>query len=48
MYWLLLSLLLSAMFSLRPNPRYVPGGTENFWVSAATPDTNATEVRLNF
>ena len=36
------------MFSLRPNPRYVPGGTENFWVSAATTASNNTEVRLYF
>ena len=22
------------MFNIRPNPRYVPGGTENFWLTA--------------
>ena len=26
--------MFSTLFSLRPNPRYVPGGTENFWVTA--------------
>ena len=24
------------MFSVRPNPRYTPGGTENFWVSTTS------------
>ena len=24
------------MFSVRPNPRYTPGGTENFWVSSTS------------
>ena len=25
--------MFSNIFSVRPNPNYVPGGTENFWVS---------------
>ena len=25
--------MISMLSSIRPNPRYVPGGTENFWIS---------------
>ena len=25
--------MISILSSIRPNPRYVPGGTENFWIS---------------
>ena len=30
--------MFSSMFNIRPNPRYVPGGTENFWLTAANND----------
>jgi len=29
------------MFSIRPNPNYVPGGTENFWVSGSSDNCRA-------
>ena len=36
--------MFSNMFSIRPNPNYIPGGTENFWVSGSSescrPPTN--------
>ena len=28
--------MISVLSSIRPNPRYVPGGTENFWISEQT------------
>ena len=28
--------MISILSSIRPNPRYVPGGTENFWISEQT------------
>ena len=30
------------MFSIRPNPNYVPGGTENFWVSGSSDSCSPT------
>ena len=29
----LIARMISMLSSIRPNPRYVPGGTENFWIS---------------
>ena len=36
--------MISMLSSIRPNPRYVPGGTENFWISAQSGAENNVKV----
>lgn len=37
--------MMSQLFSsIRPNPRYVPGGTENFWVSSISESSGNEKV----